>query len=62
MEVFRDFVDGRGGGRREGGGGKEKERTREIDTICSARRKLPLIIPHYDKLVREFEVKFDISR
>lgn len=43
-------------------GGKEKERMREIDTICSARRKLPLIIPHYDKLVRESEVKFDISR
>lgn len=41
---------------------KEKGRTREIDMICSARRKLPLIISHYDKLVRESEVKFDISR
>lgn len=57
---FGIFFDGRSASKKQEG--KEKERTREIDMICSARRKLPLIIPHYDKLVRESEVKFDISR
>lgn len=41
---------------------EKRERGREIDTTCLAGRKLPLIIPHYNKLVRESEVKFDISR
>lgn len=65
INVSRDFVDEGGGGvesTSEEGQVKVRKREGEIDTTCLAGRKLPLIIPHYDKLVRESEVKFDISR
>lgn len=50
--------------RKEENKGGRQGRKGEEKSIRHARRreKLPLIIPYYDKLVREYEVKFDISR
>jgi len=62
IKVSRDFID-EGSTNEKGQVRKsKKKRGEEIDTTCLAGRKLPLITPHYDKLVRESEVKFDISR
>lgn len=57
IKVSRDFVDAR---ESEKGLGKRRRKRERIDMLEG--RKLLLIIPHYDKLVQESEVKFDISR